>query len=182
MLYEPVFSILYDPTRVIFDPTPIWFDKCDGLVEANQMADQSFIFAHVSYDATEYYWIDGWQKYTPDGPGNWPQMFVPDISGGAIVTQRGTDCRATCAMCNFTTNERVRSIGLRAGITDDIAAKLLHAAIETEARAFGGKRALLKRIDDWAISHSLGEEQKMVISEQYPLVRREVDHLRDELQ
>lgn len=120
-------------------------------------------------------------KYIPDGPGNWPTMFVADYSSGVIVVLHDRDCRVTCGHCAFTTDGRIRSDGYKAGITDEIAAELLRAAIRTEIRAFGGRDALLKRIDAPGSDDPPGQKkQPVVVSKQYPLLRAELERLRDD--
>lgn len=176
LLSEPVFDIPYDPAFVHFPPAPAQIDHCEDI---HHQADQSFTYAHINKNRTDYYWVDGWMKYTPDGPGDWPTMFVADYSGGVIVVLHGTDCRVTCGHCAFTTDERIRSFGLEDGITDEIAAELLQAAIKTEIRAFGGKDALLKRIDAPRHYDAPGQKrQPLVISKQYPLIRAALERLR----
>jgi len=176
LVYDPVFDIMYDPAFVRFPPEPPQIDHCQ---DHDHLAAQSFTYAHIRKGQTEYYWIDGWLRLVPDGPGDWPTMFVADFSGGEIVILHGADCRVTCAKCNFTTDEPIRRAGYQDGITDEIAAELLRSAIKTELRAFGGKKALLKRIDAPGIDDAPGQKkQPVVISKQYPLIRAELERLR----
>src|ERR1035437_8790404 len=169
LLYEPIFDRMYDPAFVRFPPAPPQIDHCK---DSYQRADQAFTYAHIRKGQIDYYWIDGWLRFIPDGPGDWPTMFVGDYSGGEVAMMHGADCRVTCGKCNFTTDQGVRSEGYKNGITDDIAAELLRAAIKTEIRAFGGRNALLKRIDAPITDAVPGQKsQPVVISKQYPLIR-----------
>jgi hypothetical protein len=126
----------------------------------------------------EYFWLDGWLRTYPDGPDTGPIVFEADYSGGSIVIVRLGHCEVTGAMGNFTTDQRVRAIGREAGITDDIAAALLHDGVKREVQAFGGRIPLLERIDASDPRAAQAGKCTAPISDGYPLIQMEMARIR----
>ena len=175
-LMDPVFALSYDPGKTRFRSAPDRIYHCGNL---NLSKYKLFVFADVVDNGKEYYWLDGWIKVFPDRPDPGAGKFHAMMDPGILVISENARCEVTCA-CFLAYDEQSREIAKRDGVTDELGAALIRAAIDREISAFGGRNILLDKID---AAYRTAAERKIDGYPKsddgwHPLIRNELKRLR----
>ena len=140
---DPFFLVEYDPAKVHFDRMPeLMADRCpqtrDHYVEA-------WVYGHLKANDAEYYIVDGYVKIeSEDRPGVF--SVVPEDGFGFIIEIRAGRCLVDPTPYVFSPglNKGKSRIRIPEPVLDAISSELL----KRYAKAFGGKKAFLQRIQN----------------------------------
>lgn len=138
---DPFFLIEYDPAHARFDRMPMGIGR-----ECPQMRDhyvRGWVYGHLKTPEAEYFIVDGYVRTeSEDRPGVF--SVVPEDGSGFIIEIRAGECLVDPTPYVFfpDLNRGKGRIRIPESVLDAISSELL----QTYAKAFGGKKAFLQRI------------------------------------
>lgn len=141
---DPFFSIEYDPANVHFDHIPkLIGERCTQLRNSYV---EGWVYGHLKTHEAEYFIVDGLVKIESQKPHGRPSV-IQDDGFGYIVEIRSEECLVAPTPYVFfpALNKGVKTrVHTSDALLDAISAELL----ERYARAFGGKKNFLRRIQN----------------------------------